>query len=172
VVYVFVLAVILWLLALPLRPKHWSYRTVLTFVTLTSPPAILYAIPVERFLSLEAAQTANALFLGIVATWRVALLIVFLRRVGGLSRIAIVVAGFLPLTLIVVALTLLNLEHVMFNLMAGIAPENASPNDVAYYVVLYLAIGSVYALPVLLLAYIVLAILAFRRSRRAAAEAG
>lgn len=166
VIYVFVLAVILWLLTLPLRPKHWSYRTVLTFVTLTSPPAILYAIPVERFLPLETAQTANAVFLGVVAAWRVALLVVFLRRVGGLSPIAITVAGFLPLTLIVVALTVLNLEHVMFYLMAGIAPEDSSPNDMAYYVVFYLAMLSAYALPVLLLAYVVLIVLAIRRSNR------
>ncbi|MFL6259215.1 MAG: hypothetical protein ACJ76Y_05835, partial [Thermoanaerobaculia bacterium] len=51
IAYVFVLAVILWLLLAPLRPKNWSYRNVLTFVTLTAPPAVLYAIPVERFMS-------------------------------------------------------------------------------------------------------------------------
>src|SRR5512134_2839207 len=78
--YVFCLAFVLWVLLLPLRPKLWSYKNVLIFITLTAPPAVLYAIPVERFMSLAAAQAANAWFLGVVATWRVALLFWFLRQ--------------------------------------------------------------------------------------------
>ena len=58
----------------------------LIFVTLTSLPALLYAIPVEKFMALEYAQTANVLFLAVVASWRVALLIVFLKRAAGLTR--------------------------------------------------------------------------------------
>jgi hypothetical protein len=73
---------ILWLLLAPLRPKSWSYRNVLLFVTLTAPPAVLYAVPVETFLSAGAAAQANAWFLAAVATWRVGLLGVFLRRVA------------------------------------------------------------------------------------------
>jgi hypothetical protein len=72
--YVFVMAALIWLIAAPLRPRGWSYRTVLLFVTLTSPPAILYAIPVEMFMSFSAAAAANAVFLLVVATWRVVLL--------------------------------------------------------------------------------------------------
>ena len=52
-----------WLVIWPLRPKEWSYKKVLTFVSLTSAPAILYAIPVERFLSLPTARSVNAWFL-------------------------------------------------------------------------------------------------------------
>lgn len=151
--YVFCLAAVLWLLLLPLKPKSWSYRNVLVFVTLTAPPAILYAIPVERFMSLGAAQSANAWFLAVVALWRVALLVWFLRQLAGLSGAAVLVATLLPLALIVVALTAFNLEHVVFELMAGIRPEDRSANDLSYNIVAVLAFFSVLAAPVLLVAY-------------------
>jgi hypothetical protein len=154
--YVFVLALILWLVILPLKPARWSYRSVLIFICLTSPPAILYAIPVERFMSIEAAQTANVGFLAIVATWRVALLVWFLRNIANLSRFTVLVAAVLPLTLILVALTLLNLEHVVFNLMAGLEEDQRTGNDTAYFVVFALATFSVMAAPVFLAAYLFL----------------
>jgi len=151
--YVFILAYIIWSLLIPLRPAHWSYRRVLVFITLTSPPAIFYAIPVERFMPLGAAQAANALFLAGIATWRVALLVWFLRNSARLSGARIVVATLLPLTLIVVILTILNLEHVVFNIMAGIADDDQSPNDTSYGIVMLLAFFSVMATPFLLVAY-------------------
>jgi hypothetical protein len=173
--YVLVLALVIWLLLAPLRPERWSYRNVLIFITLTAPPALLYAIPVERFMSLEAAQAANAWFLAIVAGWRVALLAWFLHAVARLRAHVIVVATLLPITLIVVVLAFLNLEHVVFNLMAGIRPEERSPNDIAYYVVLNLALLSTLAAPILGLAYLVMAFNAWsatrhRRSARCTGE--
>jgi hypothetical protein len=129
----------------------------LVFVTLTSPPAVLYAVPVERFMSLHAAQSANAWFLAIVATWRVALLVWFLHQLAGLKGLAIVVATLLPLSLIVVALAALNLEHVVFALMSGIRPEERSPNDLSYGIVTGLALFSFLASPFLLIAYFWLA---------------
>jgi hypothetical protein len=166
VVYVFVLALIIWLLVWPLRPRNWSYRNVLTFVSLTSPPAVLYAIPVERFLPLEQAQTANASFLAVVALWRVALYVVFLRRAGGLSIFRTIVATLLPLVLIVFTLAMLNLEHVVFNLMSGIKPEDRSPNDGAYRVVFTLAYFSFLSAPVLGVIYFFMAVNGFVERRR------
>ena len=163
--YVVVLAAILWLLLMPLRPARWSYRSVLVFVTLTAPPALLYAIPVERFLPLETAQATNAWFLGIVALWRVALLAWFLARVAGLRPHAIVVATLLPITLIVVALAMLNLEHVVFNIMAGIRAEDRSANDLAYTVVVMIAFWSVLLAPLLLVAYLIMAFIAWSAGR-------
>lgn len=154
VAYVFVLAFILWAFLGPLKPQRWVYRNVLVFVALTAPPAVLYAIPVERFMPADAARTANAWFLAVVAAWRVALLVWFLRRVGGLGGFRIVVATLLPLTLIVVALTALNLEHVVFNIMAGVRPEDRSPNDAAFGVVATLAFFSMLSAPVLLVCYL------------------
>src|SRR5215211_6002255 len=48
VIYIFLLAIFIWLIIKPFFVKNWNYFTVLTFISLTSFPAILYAIPVER----------------------------------------------------------------------------------------------------------------------------
>jgi len=153
VIYVFVLALILWLMILPLKPRNWRYKNVLLFVSLTAPPAILYAIPIERFMSFESSQRANVWFLAIVATWRVALLLKYLNSVAGLSGLRVLVATLLPLTLIVTALTLLNLEHVVFRLMAGLESHERSANDSAYAVLVLITTFSVMASPVLLAMY-------------------
>lgn len=171
VAYVFVLALIIWLLLAPLRPQNWSYRNVLLFVTLTAPPAVLYAIPVERFMPADAARATNAWFLGIIAAWRVGLFGVFLRRVARLSPVAIVVGTLLPLAIIVVSLTALNLEHVVFNLMGGIAESARTPNDQAYEVVAMLSVFSILVSPFLVIAYLGLAYHGWRRAKLLAANA-
>lgn len=162
VAYVFVMALILWLLLLPLRPENWKYKSVLTFVGMTSPPAILYAIPVERFVTLDTAQTINVWFLAIVAAWRVVLLFLYLSRSAKLSGGTVLIATLLPLVLIVSALAMLNLEHVVFRIMAGLAEEERSANDAAYGILVLITYFSFFASPVLLIAY-VLAI--YRRVR-------
>lgn len=138
VVYIFVLALLLWLIAWPLKPRDWSYFRVLAFVSLVSPPAILYAIPVERAFELGVANSINAWFLAIVAGWRVALLIFFLKRLGELERASVITATLLPLTLIVVTLTVLNLERVVFDFMGGF--RDRSPNDGAYGILFALSL--------------------------------
>lgn len=168
VVYVFILAGVLRLFLAPLGRSPLSYRTVLTFVTLTSPPALLYAIPVERFMPLPAAQTANVAFLAVVALWRVVLLYAFARRVGGLGVFETLVGTLLPLAVIVFSLAVLNLEHVAFSLMAGIM--GSSPNDVAYLFVVQLAALSMVAAPVLLLLWLGLAAWARKQRKLALRE--
>ena len=153
VAYIFVLALILWLVIMPLKPANWSYKTVLTFVGLTAPPGILYAIPVERFMSLEGAQQANVMFLAIVALWRVALLFQFLRTSAQMRGVNILVALLLPLVLIVSTLTMLNLEHVVFKIMAGLEDHERSQNDAAYMVLVVITYFSAMATPVLLILY-------------------
>jgi hypothetical protein len=150
--YVFVLSLVLWLIVWPLRPSNWTWRNVLLFVTLTSPPAVLYAVPVERFMSAGDARLANMLFLAVVAAWRVALYWRFLRGPAKLSGAAASVALLLPLALIVVALSFFNLEHAVFNIMAGIGEGTSA--DAAYFVVLALSVMSTFGAPVILLAYL------------------
>ena len=154
--YVFFLSAILWLLLAPLRPYQWSYRRVLVFVTLTSPPALLYAIPVERFMDLRSAQVTNAWFLAVVAAWRVALLVWFLRHSARMSKVSVAIGSLLPLALIIVVLMALNLEHVVFEFMSGIRDEERSGNDLAYSVVSTLGILSVVLSPLLVGAYLIL----------------
>ena len=164
-VYVFILALVIWALLAPLRPQNWSYRNVLLFVTLTSPVALLYAIPVEKFMSLENAVTANVAFLGVVSVWRVALYVVFLRRTARLNIGGVLIGTLLPLSIIVFVLAALNLEHVIFNHMGGLRPQDLSPNDGAYFVVVALAFLSFYLAPLLIVVYLILIVLAIRAKR-------
>lgn len=154
--YVFVMAAVVWLLLYPLKPRNWHYRNVLIFVCMTAPPALLYAIPVERFMDLESAQTVNVWFLAVVAAWRVALFARFLKGSSGLTGGELIVSCLLPITLIVVALTFLNLEHVVFNIMSGIRPEDQTANDASYGVLILITSGSIFAAPLLLSGYLVL----------------
>jgi hypothetical protein len=155
VVYIFILSLLLWLIIRPLKPQDWSYRHVLTFVSLTSPPAILYAIPVERFTNLETARSLNVWFLAIVAAWRVALLFFYLSRYARLPAFSIAVAALLPITFIVTALTMLNLERAVFNVMGGLR-DNGTANDSAYTILVGLTLLSMILFIPLLFCYIFL----------------
>ncbi len=161
-VYIFALSGVLWLVGLPLKPKHWRYSNVLIFVGMTALPAILYAIPVEKFVSIETAGTINAQFLAIVAIWRVVMLIKFLRKPSGLYWLDVLVLTLLPITAIVFSLWVLNLEHAVFAIMSGLRVQ-PTPYDQAYSVVLFLTILSILSLPVLLLTYIVRIVLIQRK---------
>ncbi|MBI2931754.1 MAG: hypothetical protein HYY16_08885 [Planctomycetes bacterium] len=155
VIYVVVLSAGLWKILSYLRPYDWSITRLLTFVTLTSPPAILYAIPVERFMAIETARSVNMTFLAVVATWRVALLFFYLRRLAQLDIWSTIVGTLLPLTLIVTALTLMNVQQAVFDLMGGLYLEGPRDDD-AYPVLLGLTTLSVTAFPVLAIAYVIL----------------
>jgi hypothetical protein len=132
VVYVFALAALLWLTVKPLNPKRFSYVGILTFVTMTSPPAMLYAIPVEKWMSLEAANDVNLKFLSIVALWRLGLWIHYLRRYALFTGFRTFVTATLPLAFIFMALVEMNLHHVVFNIMGGIREADQSSQDAAY----------------------------------------
>lgn len=164
VAYIFILALILWLIIMPLKPENWSYKSVLIFVGMTSLPGILYAIPVERFFTMETASLMNVIFLAVVATWRVVLLFLYMMRSAKLSGLSVVVACVLPLTIIVSALAVLNLEHVVFRIMAGLTEDEKSANDAAYTILLLITYFSYLASPVLLLTYVVMI---FKRRKRA-----
>lgn len=153
VVYVVVLALVLRLLLVPFKPRACTLRNLLLFLLLTAPPGLVFLIPVESFLSLRDAQFANAWLLGLVAVWRVALLIWFLRSIARLSGLAIVMASLAPLILIAGTLTLLNLEHVVVDFLSGIRPEQTSPNDLSYSVLSLLSFISIFAAPYLLAGY-------------------
>lgn len=155
-VYVLLLAALLWLIGLGLRPARWSYPHLLTFVALTAPPGLLYAIPVERLLDPAAARTANLVFLAVVSAWRVALYAVYLRRYAGLPAGPLAVQLLLPLTLIVSALAYLNLERAAFDVMGGLTETTSA--DASYGCLVSLTLLSVALCPFLLVAYAVLAV--------------
>jgi formate/nitrite transporter FocA (FNT family) len=167
VIYVFVLALFLWLVLWPLRPPHWSYLNLVTFISLTSPPAILYALPVRHGLALSTGQTVRLLLLGVVAGWRVALLAFYLGRGAGLSGFRRLLGTVFPLVFIVFALTALNLEKVVFNIMGGVEQSDKSVNDTAYSILALITFLSFYLFIPLLLCFGVSSVMAFKERSRA-----
>jgi len=151
VIYIFVLAGFIWLILKPFYIEKWSYFTVLTFIALTSFPAIFYAIPVERFFSIETANTMNVWFLAIVALWRLCLLYYFIKHFTSLSSGNILTVTLMPICLIISILTMLNLHRVVFNIMGGM--RNPTPHDSSYFVLMLLTGVSMFLSIPLLIAY-------------------
>jgi hypothetical protein len=125
----------------------------------------LYAIPVERYFDLDTANTINVYFLGVVAAWRVALLVFYLRRSGALGWFPVVTVALLPLTLIVIALTILNLDRVVFDFMGGLGPSSRSGNDDSYTILFLLALLSFLLFVPVVTCYIILAVSTFYQRR-------
>lgn len=153
VAYLFVLSTFLFVVVAPLRPLNWNWLNVFVFVGLTSLPAGLYAIPVERFMNIQSAMSLNALFLALIALWRVSLYATFLTRYARLGGGQVLLALLLPLSAIVVALSALNLEHVVFNIMAG-NRDNVSSSDLSYFVVILISWFAVLLSPATLIGYL------------------
>lgn len=168
VVYVFALATVLWLFLLPLRTGALPWRHVLTLVTLTAPPAAIYAMPVERWMSVEDAITVNMCFLGVVASWRVAMVVVWMRRALGFLWRDIAAGLFLPLAGVAWAIAAVNPERAnVIEIMGGV--RTPTPGDGAFELVQVSAcLSGVLALPILFLYS--LGIGSANRRRREAAE--
>lgn len=148
VIYIFLLALFIWIIIKPFLVDNWNYFSVLTFISLTSFPAIFYAIPVERFLSLETSNSVNVWFLAIVAAWRLRMLYHFLKVFTRLGTGDIITVTLMPICLIITTLTILNLHRVVFDIMGG--RRNTTPHDGAYSVLLFLTvISAILTLPLL-----------------------
>jgi len=143
VAYVFVLAGILWIIVKPLEPERIRYIGLLCFIAMTAPPAALYAIPVERWMPLEAANQMNLGALGVVALWRLALWIHYLSRFASFYGGGLFVAATMPLAIIFISLTSLNLHHVVFDIMGGIRDADQTSQDAAFGALFVLSILSV-----------------------------
>ena len=165
VIYVFAFALFFWLIVWPLKPPHLNYFRVCTLVSLVAPPAIIYAIPVEQFFDFDTANSINMLFLLIVACWRVALLIYFLRVLTRLNAFSIIVTTLFPLTIIVTVLTALNLERAVFSIMGGL--RERTPNDEAFGVLFLLSVVSFFLFIPLLICYLYLVATEIGERRRA-----
>ncbi|MEP7198085.1 MAG: hypothetical protein ABI851_16325 [Saprospiraceae bacterium] len=151
VIYIFVLAAFIWLILKPFQVANWDYFTVLTFISLTSFPAIFYAIPVEQFFTIQTANSMNVWFLAIVAAWRLGLLYYFLKHFTRLSAGNILTVTLMPICLIISTLTILNLHRVVFEIMGGV--HNPNPHDSSYLVLMLLTgVSMILTLP-LLIAY-------------------
>ncbi len=163
VLYTLLLAAIIWVVVLALKPARWSYRNVLLMVTMTAAPGLVYAIPVERLMQPDAARGANMLLLLVVATWRMALYFRFLRDIALLPRVATIVAWLLPPTLIVAPLSLFGVLTAIARGMGGVR-EQVEPGEISGGAIFFIAAASWIALPILLIAFMILAIHRHRRT--------
>jgi len=152
VIYIFVLSLFIWLIVLPYRVEKWRYFTVLTFIGLTSFPAVFYAIPVERWVSIAVANQINVIFLAVVALWRLALLFFFLKRFTRLSILDVLTVTLMPMSLIVTTLSYLNLHRAVFNIMGGLREPTAQ--DSANGVLMAITLLSLVLVIPLLLTYL------------------
>lgn len=158
VAYIFVLSALIYIIMWPLKPERWDWLSIFVFVGLTSPLAWLYAIPVERFTSPDTARALNVNFLAVVAIWRVALYVLFLYRYAVLRGLKLVIGIFGPLVLIIIGLAMLNLEHAVFEIMAGLEQDRTEAEkiyDQRYIVVTLLSIFSFLAAPIWIIMYAV-----------------
>lgn len=157
IAYVLALSLVVWALAWPFREMvRWTYQRVVAYIGMVSPPALLYAIPVERFMSLEAAQRTNFWFLAIVALWRVLLLVRLHGKVLGLEAKMTAVVTMLPLSSIVATLAVNNLGNNMMDIMSGQRGEVVKTvQDKANEFVTLLGCFSFLVGPATLLAYVV-----------------
>ncbi len=167
VIYVFVLAALFWIIAKPLAPERFSYVGILTFIVMTSPPAALYAIPVEQWMTLAEANEINLKFLGVVALWRFFLWIHYLFKFGLLPIERVFICAVMPLGIIFATLFSLNLHHVVVGLMGGIRNADPSSQDAAYQIMFALSILGVPASALAALFWIGLVIQSWRARRQA-----
>lgn len=154
-IYAPCLAGLLWAVARPIASRPPNYFQTLTFVAMTAPPAIVYAIPFQLWTATERAVELNAWALAFVAAYRVAMLVVFYRRATELSWLATGVLTVVPLNLIAVVLALLRVPAVVARSMAGIRDEPTAAEQMDA-IIAGIGILSFFAIPVVLLVYLFL----------------
>jgi hypothetical protein len=127
-------------------PRFWaSYRSFLSLFWMTAPLAWLYAIPYERFLTPLGATEANLWTLGVVAAWRVGLMV---RVASVLMNTGLASAFFFVILLAdveaMVALFLMPMPVIQF--MGGIRLSQSE--KVIQGTLLWLRVASILTLPV------------------------
>ncbi|HEY3379781.1 MAG TPA: hypothetical protein VGL77_20085 [Armatimonadota bacterium] len=155
------IALLIYLIAWPLRPQRWSFFTVLTFVSLTALPGAVFAVP-------YASGDVRALLLFILSVWRVGLLGVFICRYSGLKPFSRFLSVWLPCGVTLIGLTLLNLQRATFAIMGRELP---TPDNASYELMILASLLSFWITVVLLLVYLVTAICAWLPPARSKVEA-
>lgn len=119
-VYVFMLSLWLWVFAAPLAKGAIHFGQVVVYVMMTSPVAFVYALPVERWESPQEAAILNVQLLGLVATWRVTMYILFLKRAARLTWFRTLGAALLPVSAVICALSLARIGDEVARDMGGV----------------------------------------------------
>ncbi len=119
-IYVFMLSLWLWAFAAPLANGAVHLGQIVVYVMMTSPVALLYALPVERWNTPQEAALLNVQLLGLVATWRIAMYLLFLKRAAQLTWFRTLSAAMLPIALVICALNLARISDEVARGMGGV----------------------------------------------------
>lgn len=119
VFYTIALSLVLWVLGLPLSKERLRYQHVLAFVTCTSLPGLVYAIPMEIWADQRTASSYNLYALLFVSIYRVSLLLWFFLKIQELTVRQAIVATFLPISMIALSLTSLGHGARIMDIMGG-----------------------------------------------------
>lgn len=130
VVYSLLLALVVLASISPFNPKI-PYRAVLGMVCFTSLPALLYAIPVEKFMTATNATIYNAAALGIVATYRVSLLAWFHAKVVQIRWWQNVLAILFTISFIGAGVFIFGYAPKILETMGGMRYDDPVRNQVA-----------------------------------------
>lgn len=122
-IYIFVLGAFLYMFIFLLCPANWSYWRLVTLISMTAPPAFLYAIPFERLYGPDQGAQCNAMVLMVVASWRVLMLGNYLVRTANLNVACVAMAVLLPLMTIVSVLMGMNRLLETVATMGGIRQQ-------------------------------------------------
>ncbi len=144
--YVVVLAGLITIFALPLSKRRIGYRATLLLVLMTAAPALIYAIPVERWTDMHSAQVLNLNFLLVVASYRVCMFFRFLYSCARMAWFDTILAGLLPLMLIIVLVTFFGLTGKVLDIMGGLhGDENAQSmaDDIVFMLTGFSCVGFV-----------------------------
>lgn len=130
--YVFVLAAVVCVLIYLTTHKPLHYMDILTMITMTAPPAILYAIPIEIWVDDITAVRLNLALLTVVALWRVALLIVFTTRYHQTKWFDVATTQIIYLSMIVFFISCSGSMSIV-DIMGGIRDQDERTKILASY---------------------------------------
>jgi hypothetical protein len=153
IAYVWIFTFVMWVLIHPIVDNPPTILQVLTFVCFVSPPAALYAIPVEHWTGMETAIQLNLAFLFIVAVYRVSLLIRFFVVAIKMSIGKALLTTFLPISIAIVSIAVMNMMIKIIEFMGGVREEASRRTSMEQFVVIIRDI-CVVAAPILILCYL------------------
>jgi hypothetical protein len=146
---------LVWLVLRPLKPGDWSYRRVLTLIALVSPPAILYAIPVEQLAGSSRAVSIRVGMLALVAGWRVSLLVYYVVKLSGWRRPTALIGSLIPITAMIAALSTAQLIDTTARDMARLEQNALAPAAFVSTIHAMANLGTLLFVPIMV-AYVVL----------------
>ena len=123
VIYVYLLAIPLWIQFALIRAENWKLGRLVSFVCLTAPPAFLLAIPLAQFFTAYQAESISVVLILLVAVWRLALLAFYVAKTASLSALRIFLALFLPLSLLITSVVWFDALYLPFGYIGRMRRE-------------------------------------------------